>query len=246
MGKRVFIVICLCFLFCSGCEKRTKITTEEYTEEAQEEIKKEIMLATKEEFIEQYGLTETEAAQYDIDGFIEEYYISKEDLATARYDIQLKTDAELGVEYGYNVGRYILRDYRKAEIDDDYSKALFLIFTTEAVIDDGLMEMKTVVIDMQKKVVYYNCALTDLRTAETTKEVTQTNIDEIVDILNSMRMPEWKDNLSYGYEGNEYNWRISIIMTKRDVIRCEGNIPWYKTEYEGIFAQLMEYFESIK
>lgn len=246
MGKRIFILFVVCMFCCIGCGKTDNYITEEYTGEIQEEKEKDIMLATKEDFIEQYGLSEDEASRYDIEGFIEEYYISKEDLATAHYDIYLKADAEAGVEYGYNVQRYILRDYRKAELEDDYSKALYFIFTTESVVDDGVMKINSVVIDLQKKLIYYNCDLTDLRTAEITKEITQTEIEEIADILDSMCMPEWKDNLSYGYDGNEYNWRISIIMTKRDVIRCEGNVPWFKTEYEDIFAQLMEYTEKIK
>lgn len=245
--KRIFVLFIIFVFSCSGCSQADVVqesTTEVF--EQKEERTDEMDLVLKEDFIAYYGMSEADASQYDIDGFIEENCIQKDELDSARWDVMLKNDAENGVVYGTNVEKFIHYGYRTATAEDDFAKAEYIIYEVDTILDENQMTRNTVVVDMKKQIIYYDCVLTDIRTATETKEVTEGELSQIVSLLNDMELESWEQPLGAPGDGNEYYWDLNIVMNKKDDIRYSGNIPGTRNVREEKFKDLKAYVDGLK
>lgn len=182
-------------------------------------------LVTVDEFRAYYNLTWEDIEGYDVEGLIDDNCITSDDLPKAHwYDI-LKRDARLGVKYGCNLQTIIWQYKRKATEEDDFREARYIVYRVEIDHRDETWSFEGVVIDVSERKVYYLCNLSDYFDAEKVKDIDEETFDEIMNVIEEMELPQWENNICYPKEGNTYFWGLHIVMTKKDVIRCEGNIP---------------------
>lgn len=187
-------------------------------------------LVTVEEFMAYYVLTEADIEGYDVEGLIDDHCITSDSISDADWYDMLKRDARLGKKYGCNLDRIIWKYKRKATEQDDFRKARYIVYEVE--IDningcDSLVRVEDVVIDVQERKVYYLCKLSDYFDAEKVKDLDDETFDKIFDIIEDMELPEWESNMRFPeYDVvYDYRWSLHIVMTKKDVIRCMGNMP---------------------
>lgn len=198
-------------------------------EDAREDVRC-MDLVTVEEFMAYYGLTEADIECYDVEGLIDDHCITSDSISDADWYDMLKSDAKLGKKYGCNIERIIWRYKRKATKEDDFRKARYIVYEVE--VDningcDSLVHVEDVVIDVQERKVYYLCSLYDYFDAEKVRDLDDETFDEIFNIIEKMELPEWESNIRFSEDDRvyDYRWSLHIVMTKKDVIRCMGNMP---------------------
>ena len=181
-------------------------------------------LITVDEFLVYYNLTEADVADYDLEGMIEEYSITSDDLPEASWYAILKTDARKGKKYGCNINQYLIKQTRSATSEDDFSNAQYIVYKVDIDNKDETYTFEDVVIDVEEKKIYYLCNLDDYFDAEVVKDLDDETFDKIISMLEGMELPEWENNINYEHYGSKYYWELFVLMNKKDVIRYTGSI----------------------
>ncbi len=231
MKKYLCILLMLCMVSlitgCGSADSTDNCDTDENAgilQETDYSENGELNLITADEFLEYYNLTEADVADYDLEGMIDDYSITSDDLPERDWYFKLKNDARLGIEYGCNMERLIRKQTRPATAEDDFSTARYIVYEVHIDNKDETYTFENVVIDIEEKKIYYLCNLYDYFDAEVVKDMDDETFDKIISILEEMELPEWENNINYERYGSKYYWELFVLMNKQDVIRYTGSI----------------------
>ncbi len=232
MKKYLCILLMLCMVSlitgCGSADSTDNGDTDENAgilQETDYSENGELNLITVDEFLAYYNLTEADVADYDLEGMIEEYLITSDDLPEASWYYILKNDARMGKKYGSNIEQYLRKQTRPATTKDDFSNAQYIVYEVHIDNKDETYTFENAVIDIEEKKIYYLCNLDDYFDAEVVKDLDDETFDKIISMLEEMELPEWESNIDYSEEENRYFWSMYILMNKKDVIRYMGNFP---------------------
>ena len=215
------------FIMGCGSEENTDYSDKDKAVESENnnDGDENMNLVTVDEFLEYYNLTEADVADYDLEGMIEEYSITSDELPGPSWYNILKNDAERGIKYGCNMARFIRKQTRPATAEDDFSNAQYIVYEVHIDNKNETYTFENAVIDVEEKKIYYLCNLYDYFDAEVVKDLDDETFDKVISMLEGMEFPEWENNINYPHVESTYSWNIFILMNKRDVIRYAGEFP---------------------
>lgn len=230
---RVMCLIVVVTVMCVGCNKTdgeettsdTVTTTEAITTETEE---CDMRVVTIDEFLSYYNITADDVKDFDLQGMINDYLITKDDLSTRDWYRKLRLDLEHGITYGLNINRIIREnECRYAALDDDYSKAQYIALLVDINVKGyDYCTSENIVIDVQNKQIYYKCNFDDITKADKIIDIDDETLSEIVNNLYELNLPDVEEKVPGVYTpGGDYYWYLYIIMNKKDIIAYSGNYP---------------------
>ena len=233
------------FIMGCGSEENTDYSDKDKAVESENnnDGDENMNLVTVDEFLEYYNLTEADVADYDLEGMIEEYSITSDELPGPSWYNILKNDAERGIKYGCNMARFIRKQTRPATAEDDFSNAQYIVYEVHIDNKNETYTFENAVIDVEEKKIYYLCNLYDYFDAEVVKSLDDETFDKIISILQGMELPEWENNINYERYGSKYYWELFVLMNKQDVIRYTGSIT-EEDDREAKFDDLKTFIDE--
>lgn len=250
MKKRIIVLLSFfaMTLLTVGCDKNsdstdknTKDTAVVSSSEENDTEEPADKIVSVDEFLEYYGVTETDIPREYILDFIMQYRLRKDTLTKESYWDTVSNDYNNGVVYGTDTGRIYQGTPSELPLED-YIKTVDVIVIEFAMYYGGeLAYPRRLTLDLKNKKIYYATRLlSDYTDAEKSADLTDEDVQSIRDEL-PKHISEKQD------KGAEYNLDYTFDISMKDPeynIKCykgnsgdEHNYPGFDAYWKGLYKE---------